>query len=106
MRLLLSGSEINHPDKSDNLFYNLVKISNEFRKDDTIYEKYYDFLINNGIIIKPEDELPKSAIIQKVIKFDEKFYDKSLAELRPTTDSDPELDIVYNKSILEVNNTA
>lgn len=52
MRLLLSGSEINHPDKSNSLFKDIVKLSKDYEKGNISYIEYYNSLLANKVINK------------------------------------------------------
>lgn len=120
LRLLLSGSEINHPDKSKNLFKEVVKLSKDYEKGNIDYMEYYKELVKKDVFSKvatariydPQTKRVRidlnkyrNDIKSRIDDFHSKFYDKSLAELRGVK-GNKALNIIYERSILDVTNTA
>lgn len=100
LRLSLTGSEINHPDKAKSLFKKLAKLSNQFKKGEKNLSAYKKMLVDNKVFSEDITD-------QQILEFHEVFYDKSLAELKDYSGLyEQNIKIIYDSSILETTNTA
>lgn len=101
LRLSLTGSEINHPDKSDNLFRNIVKANKDYLDNNDI-ATLRDVLVKNKIF-------NSSVLDDTIIAFSNAFTNKSISELQflsPDSDFYKELTYIYKNSIQDIINVA
>lgn len=100
LRLSLTGSEINHPDKAfGTLFRQVVDANNKYNKGEISLTIYKKILVNNELFTNETSD-------EDIISFSQDIHDLSLAELRNYTGKwEKQVNIIYDKSIIEVINT-